>query len=259
MQPLLSRIRTAAVAAVVLAASVLSLSPAQAAPDQTPAPLDRAAVEAIIHDYIVNNPDVILTAVDQYQRQSMESKQSAALDSNRADLYEDAASPMIGNPKGDVTLIEFFDYNCGYCKRVAPMIEQLSKDDKNVKIIFKEFPILAPTSETAAKWALAAAKQGKYFAYHQALMAHQGQISEDLLTKIGADLKLDVAKLRTDAAATEPLLQIERNRALASQMGLTGTPSFIVGDQIVPGAIEMDAMKDLIAKARAASKKDGGK
>ena len=123
-------------------------------------------VEKIIHDYIVKHPDLIMKSVDDFQRASMEQKQQGAIKQNRAALFDDDKSPFMGNPAGDVTIIEFFDYNCHYCKQVFPEIKSLTETDKNLKVIFKDFPILGPTSEVAAKWALAAQAQGKYFPFH---------------------------------------------------------------------------------------------
>ena len=219
--------------------------------------LSKEAVEKIVHDYIMEHPDVILDAVNQYQQKTMEEKQKAAVDTNREYLFGDERSPVIGNPDGDVTIVEFFDYNCGYCKRVLPTVQDLIKADKGVKVIFKDVPILGPTSETAAKWALAAQKSNKYFEFHTALMDHKGPITDETLTKIATDLELDPSRLKKEAETTDVLLQIERNRSLFSQMGLGGTPAFIVGDEVVPGAISLDDLKKLVEKSRAQNK--GGK
>jgi len=212
--------------------------------------LTREAVEKIVHDYIMEHPDVILTAVDQYQQKTQEERQNAALESNRDVLFNDERSPFIGNEKGDVVMIEFFDYNCGYCKKVLPSVQALVEEDKNLKVIFKDLPILGPTSEIAAKWALAAQKQQKYFPFHLAMMEHQGPINDDVLVKAAKAADLDIDRVRKDIDTTDVLLQVERNRSLASQMGLGGTPAFIINDIVVPGAISKDDMKAKIEEAR---------
>lgn len=218
--------------------------------------LTKDAVEKIVHDYIMEHPDVILDAVNKFQQKTMEEKQKAAVDTNREYLFRDERSPVIGNPDGDVTIVEFFDYNCGYCKRVLPAVQELIESDKGVKVIFKDIPILGPTSETAAKWALAAQKSNKYFEFHTALMNHKGPITDETLTKIATDLELDPARLKKEAETTDVLLQIERNRSLFTQMGLGGTPAFIIGDEVVPGAVGLDDMKALVAKSRAKNQGD---
>jgi len=220
--------------------------------------LTKEAVQKIVHDYIMEHPDVILDAVNQYQQRTMEEKQKAAVETNREFLFRDERSPVIGNPEGDVTIVEFFDYNCGYCKRVLPAVLDLIKEDKNLRVVFKDIPILGPTSETAAKWALAAQRHNKYFEFHQALMNHKGPLTDETLNKFATDLGLDPARLKKDAETTDVLLQIERNRSLFTQMGFGGTPAFIIGEEVVPGAVSKEEMKKLIDKTRAAkaAKKD---
>ncbi|HEX2752876.1 MAG TPA: DsbA family protein [Alphaproteobacteria bacterium] len=240
-------------AAMLTAALSFAAAPPAAAAEEG---MTKEAVQKIVHDYIMENPDVILDAVNKYQQRTMEEKQKAAVETNREYLFRDERSPVIGNPDGDVTIVEFFDYNCGYCKRVLPTVQDLIKEDKGLKVIFKDVPILGPSSETASKWALAAQRHNKYFEFHQALMNHKGPITDDTLAKIATDLELDPARLKKDAETTDVLLQIERNRSLFTQMGLGGTPAFIIGEEVVPGAIGKDDMKKLIEKTRAKAKGD---
>lgn len=237
--------------AVMLTAALTLTAAAPAAAEEA---MTKEAVQKIVHDYIMEHPDVILEAVNQYQQRTMEEKQKAAVETNREFLFSDERSPFIGNPKGDVTIVEFFDYNCGYCKRVLPAVQELVKEDEGLKVVFKDIPILGPTSETAAKWALAAQRHNKYFEFHQALMNHKGPITDETLTKIATELELDPGRLKKDAETTDVLLQIERNRSLFTQMGFGGTPAFIIGEEIVPGAVSKEEMQKLIAKTRAAAK-----
>jgi len=223
--------------------------------------LTRGDVEGIVRDFINENPQLILTAVDAYQQRTMQEQQSAAVKMNKDRLFRNERSPFIGNENGDVTIVEFFDYNCGYCKKVLPELQALVNEDKNVKIVFKELPILGPSSELAAKWALAAHRQSKYFDFHTRLMKHQGQINADVLTRVATEAGLNVDKARQDAEGTEVLISLEQNRSLASQMNINGTPAFVLGEEIVPGALPMSEMKVKIQEARrkaAAEKPDTG-
>lgn len=223
-------------------------APAAAATAATPV-LTQAQVENIVHDYLMNHADVILDAVEKYQNTSMQKRQEEALAQNHDELFNNEKSPTMGNPKGDVTLIEFFDYNCHFCKQIFPQVKELLKDDKNLKVIFKDFPILGPTSETAAKWALAAQKQGKYFEYHVAVMDHNGPLTDDFIQSTAKSIGLDMDKAKKDAESTDVMIQIERNRALASQMNFNGTPSFIVNDDAFSGTPD-GGLKQAIANAR---------
>jgi protein-disulfide isomerase len=157
---------------------------------------------------------------------------------------------VIGNPAGDVTVVEFFDYRCPYCKRVTDSLVSLIDSDAKVRVVLKEFPILGPDSLVAARVALAAHKQGKYRAVHEALMAHKGSFEKDALIEVAAKVGADPARLATDMDDPAITAQLKANDALAAKLGITGTPGFIFGRQLVPGAISLDDMKKLVAAAR---------
>lgn len=229
---------------VMAAAGLLLSAQAQAAE------LSKDQVEQIVHDYLMAHGDVVINAVDAYQKKDQNERQAQALKINHEELFNNEKSPFIGNPKGDVTVIEFFDYNCHYCKDMFPTLKAMADSDKNLKVIFKDFPILAPSSETAAKWALAAQKQGKYFDFHQKMMEHKGAITDDDIEKVAKDVGLDLSAARTYVDSTDSMMQIERNRALASQMAFNGTPSFIIGNQAFSGILDKDALKKDIEEAR---------
>lgn len=233
------------VAGLALAALLTSATGRAAEPA-----LDKAAVEKIIHEYIMNNPTVIMDSVDQYQRKTAREKSAEAIKSNTVYLFQDDDAPFLGKADGDVKIVEFFDYNCGYCKRVLPELQSLVDKDKNVKIVFKDFPILGPSSETSAKWALAAHKQKKYFPFHKIMMEHKGAISDELLQKAAKDAGLDVEKAKKDVESTDIMMQIEKNRALAGQLGISGTPAFVIGEDVIPGAIPVDEIQKLVEEAR---------
>jgi protein-disulfide isomerase len=240
---------------VSVAADTHVPAPAPAvAPAPAPANLTKADVEKIVHDYIVDNPLLILSSVDDYQKKIMLSTQNSALEKNQDFLFKDADSPEVGNPAGDVTVVEFMDYNCHYCKLAMPTVMSLLEKDKKLRIIFKDFPILGPTSETAAKWAIAAQKQKKYFEFHKAMMGNKSPISDALLEKIAKNLGLDVAQAKKDANSTEVAQQIGKNHALGSELGLSGTPAFIIGDEVFSGIMPLEDMEKKISELRA--KKD---
>lgn len=221
--------------------------------------MGKEQADQAMKEWVMKNPQVILDAVSEYQRTGARTQQTEALKKNTEFLFNDPTAPEAGNPKGDVTVVEFFDYNCGYCKHVLPVVQEVLEKDKNVRFVFKDFPILGPTSHTAAEWALAAHKQGKYFAFHSLMMAHKGQIDDAALEKAAAAAGMDVAQARKDAGSEEINAQIDRNLGLANSLGLNGTPAFIVGDQIMPGALSAEELQARIKQSRAdaaAKKKD---
>ncbi|WP_240002302.1 DsbA family protein [Oleisolibacter albus] len=225
-------------------------------------PLDRAAVEAIVRETLVKNPEIILEAIHALEAKDQaasDKAQADALADNRKALTDSPTSPVGGNPKGDVTLVEFFDYNCGYCKRTHPERVEAVKKDGKVRLVYKEFPILAPSSMEAAKAALAAQRQGKYEAMHTALMTHQGKLDTDTIREIAKGVGLDVKKLEDDMGDPAIQKEIQANLDLGPKLGIRGTPGFIVGDTIVPGAIQADQFKQLFAQARDAGKEGAGK
>lgn len=227
--------------------------PAQAADK----PLDKEAVEKIIHEYLLDHPEVILDAIKALESKEQAASEKAALDAiqaNRAALEQNAASPVGGNPKGDVTLVEFFDYNCGYCKRTHPERSAAVKGDGKVRVVYKEFPILAPSSREAAKAALAANRQGKYEAFHTALMTHEGRLDTNAIRAVAKDVGLDLKKLEQDMGDPAIEAEIKANMDLAQKLGIRGTPGFVIGNTVVPGAIEADQFVALFNAARAAKK-----
>ena len=226
------------------------LSPAAAA-DFTPE--QRKAIEDIIHDYLTKNPDLMLdvlqAAQDKLKGESRE-KAAGALVEHKRELLDDPETPVAGNPKGDVSLVEFFDYRCPYCKQVVPALEALLAKDKQLRFVYKEFPVLGPDSVHAARAALAARKQGKYEAMHRALMTVKGQIDEPAIIKVAASVGLDVERLKADMAAPEIDRALKANIKLAEALEIHGTPGFVIGDEIVPGAVSLETLKQLIDAAR---------
>lgn len=216
-------------------------------------PADTKAIEKIVHDYLLKNPEVLIeamTELDTKQAAAKKKEQNSAIAKHHDAIFNDPTSFVAGNPKGDVTIVEFFDYNCGYCKRAfAPLMNTIN-DDGNVRLILKEFPILGPTSVVATHATLAAEKQGKYFEMHKAIYLHKGSLDEDAVMALAKGVGLDTAKLRRDMKDPEIDKIITRNEKLASELGISGTPSFIIGDTPHPGALSADELKAAIKAAR---------
>ncbi|WP_256753976.1 DsbA family protein [Mesorhizobium sp. Mes31] len=210
-----------------------------------------------VHDYIIAHPEVIMEAIqglEARQREADAAEAKATLASRADDILRDKQSPVGGNVEGNVTMVEFFDYNCPYCRQVAPIMAQAVADDPQLKIVYKEFPILGPASVFAAKAALAADRQGKYVEFHKALFGAKTRVTEAVVLKVAAEAGLDVARMQTDMQKPEIQASIDRNMELAQALKITGTPGFIVGDQIFPGATDLETMKKLIERARGLQK-----
>jgi protein-disulfide isomerase len=214
---------------------------------------EQAKMEQIIHDYLLAHPEAVVQALEKYQAQQDQAaaaKQAQALVDRREELTQAPDSPVLGNPRGDVTVVEFFDYRCPYCKSVAKTFIALFENDGNVRLVLKEFPILGAESEFAAKAALAAQRQGKYRELHLALMTFKGQLTADDVRRLAGDVGIDVARLEQDMQSPDIAATINRNYALAEALGIKGTPAFVVGKELVPGAISAEEMQKKIAAAR---------
>ncbi len=237
-------------------AALLLATAAQPALAQADKFMDKAAVERIVRDYILANPEIIVEAMQvleaRNQAAAAEARQEA-IRSSAKELYE-SGSPVGGNPKGDVTLVEFFDYNCGFCKRANPERNKAVEADGKVRVVFKEFPILGPGSVYAARAALAAREQGKYVELHEALFEHQGPLNEAAVLEIAKSLKLDIDRLKTDMDKPAVLDEIQANVALARKLGIQGTPGFVIGEQLIPGAIDAATFGQLFEAARKTGK-----
>jgi protein-disulfide isomerase len=232
-------------------ASFAPRPPAAAAADFTAD--QKKEIEAIVHDYLKAHPEMLIDAMqaaDDKLKADAKDKAAQALAAHRQEVFDDPQSPIAGNANGNATLVEFFDYRCPYCKQVEPSLEKLIAEDHQLRFVFKEFPVLGPESETAARVALAARKQGKYDAFHRAMMGTAGHIDEAVIFKVAASVGLDVDKVRQDMKSPDIDKQLKANLELGKTLDLDGTPSFIVGDTIVPGAISADDLKQLIASAR---------
>jgi protein-disulfide isomerase len=233
--------------ATILALVISSALPAQ---EFTEDQIKDLALQAILE-----NPQIVMEAVAILRAQEDEA-QSQQLDSvllsNRDALEQDPNAPVLGNPDGDVTIVEFFDYNCPYCKRVKPEMEALLASDPNIRVVYREWPILGEGSVFAARAALASRNQGKYVEFHWAMMTLQGRAEEASVLRVAAAIGIDVDQLRVDMDAAEIDEHIQTSMTLTSQLGFTGTPSFVIGDALVPGFVEASQLEAYVLAARKA-------
>ena len=248
-------------AAMAAAFFLLATPPAQAASHDLSA-ARKKAMEKTVREYLLKNPQILIDSIQALrQKEEAQAKRSIArnLELMRDSLENSPHTPVGGNLDGDVTLIEFFDYRCPYCKMVSPFVMKLLKEDGNIRYVFKEFPILGPQSVTASKVSLAAWYQDKtkYMSFHMLMMKNRGELTSKKVMDYAARAGLDVKKLKQDMDSDRVKAEISRNMQAARALNINGTPTFIIGDTIIPGALSMDDLKDVVKTARA--KKKGGK
>jgi len=219
-------------------------------------PVQEQAIRDIVRDYLIAHPEVLIEALTKYQEQqrlAADERRRESLAALRGDLAEDPDSPVLGNPKGDVVLVEFFDYRCPYCRTVAGPLREAVASDGKVRLVMKEFPILGPDSVVAARAALAAARQGRYEEFHFALMAIKGRINEATVMTVARQVGLDIDRMKIDMESAEISAMLDRNMRLAQALDIGGTPAFVIGDELIPGAVELEQLEQKIAEARAKS------
>lgn len=252
---------TGAVAALAVVAATWTLpervevdAASESRPSATaPSATVDAEFEARLRDYLLANPQVIVDALDVYQRQQDEIQRQAlarAIVEQAGELFSRPGSPVIGNAEGDVTLVEFFDYQCGFCKRMEPARRTLLETDPGLRIVLKEYPILGPVSVVAARASLASVKQGRYEPFHDELMAFRGRLEEATIFEIAERVGLDVVQLRLDMEDPAIAAEIDANMKLADTIGISGTPSYVVGDQLIRGAVGLEALQAAIQSDR---------
>lgn len=231
----------------------LTLSPVRghAADALTQAQTDQ--VNKLIHDYFLNNPKALIEAIEHAEASVKDDEQGqakAALQSHREELERDPTSPVLGNPKGDVTIVEFFDYRCPYCKVTAPTLQTLIGQDRKVRLVMKEFPILGKESVFASRVALAVAKHGKYAEFHQAMFALKTKVDDAQTLEVVKSIGLDPAQIKQESEGSDIDVILKHNYDLAKQLNLSGTPAFVIGDTLLPGAVELKDFQDAVATAR---------
>lgn len=255
----LRKLVTAIAAGLLFLQLANSPSLSQTASAANSPPTDKgAALQQAIHDYILAHPEVLIESLQRAKARA-EADQATLVKSKivafRKYLVDDPYAPVLGNPKGDVTLVEFFDYRCPFCRQVEPWLQTLIKDDPGVRVVEKEFPILGPASVYAARVALAAWKQGKHTEFRHTLMAKEGKIDErdiheDLIFQAAKSAGLDIDRMNVDLKSPEIEAEIEGNMRMANSLGLTGTPAFIIGTELVPGATDLATLHAMVDDAR---------
>ncbi len=246
----------AAVLAVGAVAAWFLLDPGlRSAPDRqsVAADMPKDEFERRVRAYLLDNPEVIAETVRKLRERQLAAQQAAVVSVIRAradEIFRDPDAPVGGNPDGDVTVVEFFDYNCPYCRQVAPVMEEAGAADPKLRIVYKEFPILGENSKFAARAALAAHKQGKYIAFHKAMMKAKGGATPSAVLDVAKEVGLDVERLKADMKDPAIEKAIQRNLVLAGALRINGTPGFVVGGEIIRGATDLETLKGYIQKAR---------
>ncbi len=240
-------IRSALMAVGLLGAGFLAGSQPAAAAEFTPA--QRAEMGTIVKDYLLQNPEVLqeaLAELDRRQKAEETAKRQQAVDEKSGQLFNAPNEVVLGNPKGKVTLVEFFDYNCGYCKRALDDVGRLMKTEPELRVVLKDFPVLSPGSVEAAYVAGAARNQFKgdqFWQFHAKLLSSHGPVAKAQALAVAKDLGANMDQLNKDAAGPEVKQMVQANMQLADALSLTGTPSFVVGQEVVVGAVGYDELK----------------
>ena len=213
--------------------------------------LSKEELNKLIYEYIMEHPEVILDSVDKLRKKMEENAglDESYLKENFLKFANNPNIPYMGSEKPKVIIIEFFDYNCGYCKKSLDAVTELLRTEYDLKISFRDYPILSPSSRVAAKAALASRKQGKYFKFHSALMSTQGNLNKDMIFSIASNLNIDIDKLKKDMKKIEVEEIIEQNKSLARKLDIRGTPTFIINGKIYAGALELNKLREIINKS----------
>jgi protein-disulfide isomerase len=242
--------------APALLAFALCAAP-QAAPAQNFSDVQRSDIEKIVREYIIAHPEVLEEAMNELSKRQAAAeaeKHQTTIAQNAETIFNSPRGVTIGNKDGDVTFVEFFDYNCGYCKRAMADMLELMKADPKLKVVLREFPVLSQGSVEAAQVAVAVRMQDptgkKYLDFHQKLLGGRGAADKARALAAAKDAGLDMAKLEKDLATTEVKATLEENLKLAESLGMNGTPSYVIGKQVVIGAVGVDSLREKISNAR---------
>ncbi len=249
---------TAPAPAARVTTPVVRMAANDAAPQAAATAPDRAAVETIVRDYLLANPELLREMADRLKLKDearAEASRSEVFKTAAAEIYDSEHQVVVGNPKGDVTVVEFFDYNCGYCKQALKDTEALLKADPNVRIVFKEFPVLSQDSVDAARVAVAVAAQApdKYLDFHRQLLAARKADGAGAI-EIARGLGLDVERLSRDLTDPKTEETLQAVHELAQRLGINGTPTYVVGEYVLPGAVGVDTLKEAVGNMRKCGK-----
>ncbi len=252
---MMQRTKTALIA-VAIAASTVFGAGYTANAEEAFSKTQTNEIHNIVREYLLENPEILnemITKLQDEERKKQDEQAKEAVSSNADAIFRNENDVVVGNPNGNVTMVEFFDYNCGYCKRSVSEVLRMTEEDKNLRVVMKEFPILSEGSAIAARAALSSKKQGKYWEFHLALMAAPGSIdSEAKVMAAAAEAGLDVDKLKADMKADAQSIEkhISETRELAQKLGINGTPAFVIDGTVVPGAIPYEQMAGAIKDVR---------
>ena len=256
MKVTLRKLRFLALAAGISTALLTQPMYVHAAESFTPE--QKKEIEKLFKEYISENPELILQSVRKYQEEQERKMMQSAQENLKEylEFFTQKDLPMVGNVDGDVTIVEFFDFNCGYCKKAFEDVQKIVAEDSNARVVFMDMPILSPSSAKMSAIAVASHKQGKYFEMHKALMDYRGTQNEKAFLKLAEDLGLDMEKLKADMESPETQAFIDKAKTIAQAIGIRGTPGFIVGERIYPGYIGIAALRDAVKVARSGEAKN---
>lgn len=213
----------------------------------------RNEIGSIVREYMLNNPELLREVLQELEKKEAAedgAKLKVAIKDNADQIFRSSLDLVAGNPNGNVTMVEFFDYNCGYCKRAMPDVMRMVEEDGDLKLVMKEFPILGPGSLAAAKAALASKKQGKYLDFHLAMLGHEGHLEADTVMDVAKSVGLDIERLKADMASEDVGNILEANMELAQKLGIQGTPAFVVDETLIPGAIGYEGLSASVRQVR---------
>jgi protein-disulfide isomerase len=220
----------------------------------------KQAIGEIVKDYLMKNPEVLTEVIAELEKRQAEAQQvsqASAVKETQQSLLNASHSYVVGNPSGDITLVEFFDYNCGYCKKALADVQTLMKSDPKLRVVLKDFPVLGPDSVEASRVALAVKNQlqgQKLLDYHVKVMDSRGRVNGERAIAVAKDMGVDVARLQKDMEGAEVRSALQENMALGDKLSLTGTPAFVIGETVIPGAVGIDPLKQVIANVRQCGK-----
>jgi protein-disulfide isomerase len=242
---------------ILAAAGIMTLAAVGAAWGQNFSPAQRTEVERIVREYLLKNPELlqeVMAELEKKQAAAESEKHRAGVKEHSEKLFNSSRHVVVGNPKGDVTMVEFFDYNCGYCKRALSDMTEMMKADPKLRVVLKEFPVLGEGSVEAAKVAVGVRMQDpggkKYLDFHQKLLTGRGQADKARALAAAKEAGLDIARLEKDMASEEARLSLEESFKLAEALGLNGTPSYVIGNDVVVGAVGLKTLQDKVNTAR---------
>jgi protein-disulfide isomerase len=229
-------------------------APADGAGSGAFTPAQKEAIEQIVRDYLIRHPEIMMDVsreLEKRQAVAQAAEHQKVILEKKAQIFLAPTDFVLGNPKGDITIVEFFDYNCGWCKKAVDELSKLTKADTNIRVVLKEFPIFGENSALAAKAAMASIKQNKYWEFHVALMKER-QVTKDNLFRIAEKTGLDVAKLKAEMENPVYEAAVKENTAIAQALGIEGTPGFIVDARVNVGFLPADGLRDMVAEVRKA-------